>query len=277
MKRYIKIGLLIAVTLITNNTFAETFISKIDYSSDNYNYNDSYNYNLLYQNLDLHQLDSIEVTAVNSEDNLELELSSLKLVFPNATDLVVSSFSRVDSTYTAIVQNAWVIRQLMVEVVTDKGLFEGNKLTARVYVVELSNNLNNTDLSSYIDIGPKMLDISGTLVDLTANTVADEVNINVDGKNLNLRLYQRPASKVNGQGFVIDANWFGHGEAGWVVSTPFSPVEYLNFKAVSITVDSLDGGMSLPYNITYKDQDGKTSSVKGDLRLDFDQAFPPMP
>ncbi len=267
MKRYFKIALLIAVTFITKNTFAETFKFKVNFPSNHYS--------SLYPNLDLNQLDSIEVTAKNSMYNPELEPTRLKLVFPNATDLVVSNFSRVGgTTYSALVQNAWVFRQLMVEVDASSGFSEGNQITARVSVVELSNNLNNTNPSP---VGPTMLDISGTLFDITANKLADVANIKVDGKNLNLRLYQHPQSKMNGQGFVLDANWLGHGEATLVVPVSFPLFDFHNFKAVSISVDLIDGGPSLPYNIIYQDPNGMTSSVTGDLRPDLDMAFPPLP
>ncbi|RLT94357.1 hypothetical protein, partial [Ketobacter sp.] len=99
-------------------------------------------YQPLYPNLNLNELQKISVQAVKKDFYPEAELEQLTLDFKYATDLVATNFSRDGNVYRAVVEDAWVYKQILVEVHAMEPISSHTNLEVRLFVVEQSSNLN---------------------------------------------------------------------------------------------------------------------------------------
>ena len=266
MYKFIQITLISFFALFTQNALAE--ILKFEA------YPGTSQYTQFYPDLDLHQIEKIKITA--STSNLypyRTDITRLDLVFPNATDLTVTNLSYDGQMYRGLVNGAWVYKQIMVEVEAPELLTADINVRIRLYVVDQVSSVNNPTLS----YGLQMFDTSGFLVDVTPNKIVDVTTFKVDQKNLTLRLYQRPVADSTGQGFKVNATWFGHGEASFVLGGGVAP----GLKAIGLVVDTQtlpDGTQQHFVSINFSDNGGPVSTtLPEDIRPYLDAHFPVLP
>ncbi len=253
------------LSLSSTHIFADTIKFESPFPSSNYDQ--------IYPNLQLNQIDSFKVTASTNEFFAEADITRLEIVFPFATNLIANNFVREGNVYRSLVNNAWVFKQVLVEVEAPGGLQMDSNLSIRLYIVEQTSNLNNPVMS----YGHMMLQTDGGLIDTTPNRLADVTTVKVDSKNLTLRLYQRPQSGQTGYGFYIKSTWLGHGNADIYIPA-INPSAFNLFQAVAVNVVSeIIGTDTIHFiNIDYIDKaSGQTMSTgPEDLRMYLDQAFP---
>lgn len=195
-------------------------------------------YSPLYPNLNLNELNKISVQASKKDFNPDAVLDQVTLDFQFATDLVASNFSRNGNVYRAIVDDAWVYKQILVEVVAMEPISNYSNLEIRLFVVEQSSNLDQPGNS----FGMETLQAFGNLVDITPNPLADEVSLTLDGKNLQLKLYRNATDVMTpiygNYGFKIEADWMGHGNQAFSIPAPFGPMDADQFDAVALQIES---------------------------------------
>lgn len=219
-------------------------------------------YQPLYPNLNLNELQKISVQAVKKDFYPEAELEQLTLDFKYATDLVAKNFSRDGNVYRAVVDDAWVYKQILVEVHAMEPISSHSNLEVRLFVVEQTSNLNQPSYS----FGMETFQANGNLIDITPNPMADETSLTVDGKNLQLKLYRNPTdvfTPVYGSyGFKVEADWMGHGNAAFALPVPFGPMDADQFDAVALQIESFPiSPTEMEYHIAvkYVDQNGYTN------------------
>ncbi|WP_096085407.1 hypothetical protein [Agaribacterium haliotis] len=234
----------------------------------------SVNYQPFYPGLDLNQLESMELSTESSEHSPEDKLTQLKLEFRNATDLVAKNFSYDGANYRAIVNGAWVYKQVLVEV-SGPEIHADGPVNVRLYVVEQQSNLNNPGHS----FGAELLSAEGHAEDITPNALADATTIKMQGKNLNLRLYKRiERDRMSGQqGFKVETRWLGHGDRAFYVAAPFPAPEAERFTAIGLDIQSEilpEGETEFLFQIRYEDEfGGQTTTPLEPLRPYLDQAY----
>lgn len=260
---------LISFIFISFQTVAETQKFEIYYPS--------VNHTTLYPGLDLNQLNKVKLNATKNEFAPELEINRLELQFENASNLIASSFTNEAGVYRAIVNSAWVYKQVVVEVNASAGINPNENISIAVYVVEHASNLNNTGMS----YGMQTLQVDGSLTDVTPNPLADSHWLKIQDKGMTLRLYQRPVFDLmtGQQGFKIKTSWLGHGEREIFLNAPFTPNEFGNYKAVALKVDTqtLPDGLEIhSVSVDYEDLGGAIQSTPfEDLQMYLDQVYPP--
>ncbi|WMS87942.1 hypothetical protein [Pleionea litopenaei] len=269
MKKILSIGALLAASTLSLHSAAETFIYQVE--------NLGVNTQSAYPNLDLNQLKSIRVIVEKDSWNDEGQIKRMDLDFENATDLTITNFSSEFTTYRAIVNGAWVYKQVAAELNVYGPINDSTSFDLKLHVVEQTSNLNNP-AESY---GLQILQALGNFKDMTPNKLADASNVTVDGKRLNLKLFQKAETGMNGEGFRIDASWLGHGDRTLFLNAPFAPPEYGRFKAIAIDLNSVtlpDGNVDHQIQVRYEDEFGaQMTSGYEPLQYLLDVAYPPQP
>lgn len=248
---------------------AETQTFEINYPSTNAQ--------PLYPNLNLNSVSSIKLVVDRNQQNPEGSIRRLDIDFENATDLTVTNFSREYDRHVATINGAWVYRKLGVELVSNGPISENSDINIRLYVIEMDSVLNSPGET----FGPDILTVNGPLMNTSPNPIADVTSMVVNGKRLTLRLLKRPESGMNGEGFVVNAQWLGNGDRTLYLNTPIAPPEYANFVAVGFNLESVtlpDGNVDYQIQVRYEDQWG-TSFVNGfePLKPLLDMVYPPQP
>ncbi len=234
--------------------------------------------NSYYPGLDLNNLEKINFTVERNIHNPEGLLKNVKLTFPNATDLNFYNFTNDSGTYRAVANGAWIYKQVAVEIIGAHPIQADSNINLRLYVIDSQSNLNNPGMS----FGLNLLDANGPLQDITVNTLADSTSLMVNAKRLNLRLYQKAKRTMNGEGFVIDTKWLGHGDRQIIVPAPFAFTEFSMFNAVAIetqTITHPDGLEEHLFSIKYEDEMGgyQQNTPFEPLKMYLDQVYPPTP
>ena len=272
MKNIVKSCAAILLATGANLTFAETLKFEMKFPATSAT---SY-----YPGLDLSQLQKIDITVDRDILNPQDTIQYLKLDFNNATDLAVAnlSFDQNANRYVGIINGAWVYRKLGIEVDAQPQIMADQPVSVRLFVIEQQSNVNDPVMS----YGPDLVVANGSLFDVTPNWVADSLNVRVDDKNLNLKLYKR-AERVtqptySGEGFRIDARWFGNGDRTFTIPTPFD-VNDSNFKAVGLELESYtlpEGQVEHLIAVTYEDLAGSRQTTPFEpLKPLLDQVYPP--
>lgn len=262
----------IILTASANLSFAETLKYEMLFPATTAN---SY-----YPGLDLSQLKKINITVNRDMLTPEDSIKYLKLDFDNATDVAVSnlSFDQNANKYVGVINGAWVYRKLGIEVEAQSQILADQPVSVRLFVIEQQSNVNDPVMS----YGPDLVVANGPLFDVTPNSVADSINVKIDTKNLNLKLYKR-AERVtqpsySGEGFRIDSRWLGNGDRTFTIPTPFN-VNDSNFKAVALELQSHalpDGQVDHLIAITYEDLNGSRQTTPFEpLKPLLDQVYPP--
>lgn len=253
---------LIAFTLASSTSFAKTY--KYDFVDIHSN-----NGFIQYPGLDLGQVKTALLTVNKDPLSPEATISSLEITFPNAAKLIATGFKKVDhtDTYRAVVNDAWVYRQIIVDVRgVDFNLTQITHPTIEVSVSEKSVFIQpETDFK-----GHPLFFVDGNLRDITASKVVDTASVIIDGKRVNLSLKENlsfapPAVPVNGarEGFVIDVLWFGKGQKTLYIPAPVPNTEYDRYDAIGLTLEEFDGPAGKEYliGVKFKDAGGYELTV----------------
>ena len=234
--------------------------------------------------LDLHDPSSAVLTA-SVNNNGELDLARLEIVFPRATNLVVSGFKSSGNSpvFRGVKNNAWVYRQVMIEVdLPPYGpIFYDTPVSIRGYVVANASNLNNLADAQNVMI----FDLQARVQARIPRKLADTARVNIAGKAVNMRLYQSIAPVTSGPnsgqfGFDLNINWLGNGEKD-VIDSSFAPCPPGDCKAIAINVTPVPdlpiGEYDWIYEIEYEDMyGGRNVTPPQSLRMLLDQHFPPV-
>ncbi|WP_144393784.1 hypothetical protein [Pleionea sediminis] len=237
----------------------------------------------VYPGLDLSDLNKISLIVEKSIENPEPTIKRITFDFPKASNITLynlssqsNQYGHSDSgVYKGILKNAWVFREVAVEVRMPTPLQSGSPVEVKLNVVERNNYLNHPE--DYL--GPELLNANGPLVDKSANKLADRASIVLDEKRLNLNLLQRASTDDFGKsGFVIKTNWLGKGERTIYVDTPFGHDAFHHFNAVELILEEIplhDGMVEYDLQIRYEDKFSNSSQTTNiqPLRILLEEAY----
>lgn len=270
---FLRTLVLLSLLLAATSSYAKTFT----YELKDLN---SHNGNLSYPGLDFNAASSAVLTVSQASVEAQPELETLKLRFPNATTLIVRDFKKIDGMiYRAVVNNAWIYRQVIVDVHgSDLNPYINASFHIEVSVSEKYGFIN----SESEERGETVLMAFGLLRDITPATIADVASATVDGKRVNLSLSTKlGAPETGGEGgFIIDANWFGKGRQKLYVNSGF-PQQHFGFvEPIRLLIEEVDmpDGKDQLVTIFFKDQMGNevpAPSVR--LKTLLDEAYSPQP
>ncbi|NVJ61521.1 MAG: hypothetical protein HWE27_14080 [Gammaproteobacteria bacterium] len=223
-----------------------------------------------YPGLNLFGPFDLTITTTADEGSLDSTPDRVELNFSNANKLVARNFTEFEQSYRTVVNNAWVFRQVMVEI--NKADFKSGQLSLKVYVVENSNYLNNISDAS----GPELFSLFGPLTDVTPNPLADITNVKYQDKRLTLKLLKNPVFKGPDMGFEIQSMWLGHGEGTLFVPTYNNQNDMKTYKAISLTVEENEvfGEVVHYLTISYVDSEGQNYSDAAPLSQFMQEAYP---
>ncbi len=244
------------MALASTATYAKTFkYDLVDvYSSNGY---------IHYPGLDFNEAKSAVLTVNKDPLSPDVQISSLEVTFPNAAKLLATGFKKTESgTYRAVVNDAWIYRQVIVEIRdTDFNYTISRPVSINVSVSEKAEFIQPENAPN----GHPLFNVEGMLHDITTNKVIDTASITIDGKRVTLSLkenlsFATPNSQVNGprEGFVIDALWMGKGQKTLYIPAPVPPTEFDRYAAVGIVLEELNGpeGKEYAFSIKFVDASG---------------------
>jgi len=200
----------------------------------------------VYSRLDLYSVSKVKIVTEKSSDLSNKEILRAEIHFPNANKLVATGFKRIDNKYRAVVNNAWVFRQVIVDIIPEPYLESYTNANIEIYVAESGNYLN----SSSNELGERMFAAWGILKDKTPNSLADTTSVIHQGKRAYIKLYQRESSNEAGDqhGHPVKINHLGNGEF-----TRYIPINR-NATAVAFLTTETEGVTF--YSIRHKDEFG---------------------
>jgi hypothetical protein len=233
----------------------------------------------MFPGLDLSGIESISLTISSGNTDLDYSIDRMELKFPNANNLVVKNFKRVQnsSAVYGIADDKWVFRKLIIELnMPPQKPSSGEPVDINVFVADTDHFKHN-----YFNPpqGELLVNASGMLVDVTPNPIADKKVVIADNKELDVKLYQRPENHMLppsvGTGFKVVMNWMGKGERTVYLPTPFPPRDYDMFKAVSLNFTDIPGQVNVSMlEIEYEDDAGfRQVAPVGELMTILDQAY----
>jgi len=222
-----------------------------------------------YPGLNLESLDAlnIRVDANVNESNgaLEYDIKRAEFKFPQANDLIVNGFEKVDGTsdtYRAMVNSPWVFKKVLVELKA-YDFRDDESVQYRITVVDTTSSNDNLTQAQ----GVELFSGQSNVKDVTNKKVTDVVRTQYLGKNLTLRLYDR----LGMQGAQVQAVWMGYGTEILNLDAPASPLA----KAVTLHLDTQ--GPEPRIKASIKENNFTFDSAEQDLRFLLEQAFGPLP
>lgn len=269
----LRVFVLLGIFVASASSYAKTFTYEVKDLM-------SHNGTISYPGLDFNAASSAVLTVYQASAETEPQIETLKLSFPNATTLVVRDFKKVDGMiHRAVVDDAWIYRQLIVNVHgSDLNPYNNNQFHIEVKVSEKAGFINTAGEER----GETVLMAFGMLQDITPAKVADVASAIVDGKRVNLSLSSKLGVPVTGGegGFIIDANWFGKGQKKLYVNSGF-PQQHFGFiepiRLVIEEVDLPDGKDQLITLFAKDPMGGEIAAPSVRLRELLDQAYGPQP
>lgn len=262
--------------LLSTSTYAKTF--KYDLTALN-----AYQGPASYPKLNFNQVKSAVFTINKDPLTPELQISSLEVTFPNATKLLATGFKKIEpNLYRAVVDGAWIYRQVIVDVRELDFTRPAAHPLIEVYVSEKSAFIQPEIITD--SRGENLFHVNGILRDITTAKIADTAIATVDNKKLTLSLkdllsYAPLESQVNGprEGFVIDALWQGKGQKTIYIPAPASLEEFDRYTAIGLTLTERDliSGKEYFFSIRYKDEgfNGELNTPEQPLRPLLNSAF----
>lgn len=262
--------------LLSTSTYAKTF--KYDLAALN-----SHQGPINYPKLNFNQVKSAVFTVNKDPLTPELQISSLEVTFPNAAKLLATDFKKIEpNLYRAVVNDAWIYRQVIVDVRELDFNRPAAHALIEVYVSEKSAFIQpeiTTDAK-----GENLFHVNGILRDITTAKIADTAVVTVNSKNVTLSLkdlltYAPVESQINGprEGFVIDALWQGKGQKTIYIPAPASLEEFDRYTAIGLTLTERDlvSGKEYFFSIKYKDEgfNGELNTPEQPLRPLLNSAF----
>ena len=205
-----------------------------------------------YPGLDLSYTKKIKIKASNSIYDPMLAIDELEIIFENATNFKATNFKYTNGSYKAVVEDAWIYRKVFVEVSAPEELGSNKDIYVSLSVVEFEGVLDDVNMSH----GQPIYDGHAILEDVTPDILVDQETIILDGKNMTIQLFKRAKSGMEGEGFKLVTNWFGHGQRTIYLPTPFPISEAHMYNAIGIDMNSHelpDGYVDHLISIRYED------------------------
>ncbi|BBM00407.1 hypothetical protein [Microbulbifer sp. GL-2] len=177
-----------------------------------------------YPGLDLNGASSATLTIDQADQDSSPVITSLEINFPSASNLLVKNFKQLPgSAARASVSNAWVYRQVNVEV---HGFDIENPNDQMInidgYVSEADSFIGSGQSDN---LGGRLFHAAGKLVDVTPSKIVDVEWLTVNDDRLRLSLRSNPISipdsNFGEMAFAIDSLWLGKGEEVLYFHAPF--------------------------------------------------------
>lgn len=275
MNLFLRVIGFMAFAIISSTAFAKTF--KYDFTGIH-----SSNGFVNYPGLDFSQAKTVTLTVSKDPLTPEVTVNSAEITFPNAARLIATGFKKLDNTdtYRAVVNNAWIYRQVIVDISgTDFNRAQNNRVNINVSVSEKSVFIEPED-----DVkGHPLFFVDGDLRDITTPKIVDTDSVILDGKRVNLSLrenlsFASPGTITNGarEGFVLDVLWMGKGQKTIYIPAPIPQGEYDRYDAIGLVLEELNGPLGKEYSlrVNFKDASGSQESLPPQpLKLILEQAF----
>lgn len=238
------------VALASTTTYAKTF--KYDLLGVH-----SFNGVIHYPELDFDQVKSAVLTINKDPLSPDVQISSVEITFPNAAKLLATGFKKTEfGTWRAAVNDAWIYRQVIVEV------RETDFNNAGPMPVSISVSVSEKSVFIQPEEDPKghpLFNVEGVLRDITTNKIVDTESVIIDGKRLNLSLkenltFAAPDVQINGtrEGFVIDTLWMGKGQKTLYVPAPVPQSEFDRYTATGLVMEEVNGPVGKEYFFSVK-------------------------
>lgn len=245
---------LIAFTLASASSFAATY--KYDLINSN-----SINGGIHYPGLDFSDATTAVLTVDKDPLSPAVIINSLEVTFPNAAKLHATGFKKLENenTYRAVVDDAWIYRQIIVDIShIDFNIPQAHPMI-RAFVSERSEFIQPHSTST----NHPLFSMDGDLRDITPSTVIDTAAVTIDGKTVQLSLKENlsftpSGASMNGarEGFVIDTLWFGKGQKTLYLPNPMIPFgEYDRYTAIGLILEELNGPAGTEYSLRVKFKD----------------------
>jgi hypothetical protein len=267
---------LFSCALAFSLTAASSFAVTVKYEVENLQSNNGW---ISYPGLDFSNATSATLSVEKDSPGVEPRLKSLDITFPNAAKLSAKDFKKVDGfIYRAVVDDAWIYRQVIVDLHGADFNNPNGYLTIDVAVSERQGFINPENEER----GEHILLAHGQLKDVTTSKVVDTGSAVVNGKRANLSLKSRlgvpaPEAGSGEGGFAIDVLWLGRGEKTIYLPSGF-PQQHFDFitpiRLVLEDLTSPDGPM---IRVVAKDDHGyEISNPPFRLKQLLDQAYGPL-
>lgn len=238
------IAFLTVITLFSTTTQAENFEFEIPYPAGSSS--------VTYPGLDLSNAKKIKIKASNSYHDPMIKIDELEIVFENASNFKATNFKNSYGTYRAVVEDAWVYRKVLVEVIAPEPFVSNEDININLSVVEFEGMLDDVNMSH----GPSIYNANGFLVDVTPDVLVDQETIVLDDKNMTIQLFKRAKSGMEGAGFKLVTNWHGYGQRTIYLPTPFPMSDAHMFNAIGLEIESNqfpDGFVDYLIGVKYED------------------------
>ena len=255
MKLSLHTTLLVSAILAATTAHAKTF--KYELTDINSN-----NGVIQYPGLDFNGATAATLTVEQDAPGAEPQIKSLVIEFPHANNLVVRDFKHDGGEYRALVNNAWIYRQVAVTLHSpDLNPYNHAPVNIDVSVSEQEGFINNGSGSA--QPAQPLLMTFGMLTDITPAKTVDTASVVIGGKRLNLALRSNlstpaPFSGSGEGGFIVEANWMGKGAQTLYVPSSVPREAFGFISPVSLKLDALEGPNGIEYmlSITAKDHNG---------------------
>ena len=229
----------------------------------------------LYPRLDLSGVTSVSINTTRDKFNPEPQITSMNIQFRQAAPLTATNFMRTtEGKYRAVVKDAWVYREVIVEL--DAMPIHGElPATIALFVSEANSYLNPAMPNNQ---GMPLATIQGRIIETTLTRTVDVASLTLDGKQLSLSLQDKP--NFMPLSTMIQALWMGKGDKTLYVP-PSLPINDFEFaQAIGLILDPVPLPPAAPMDymlrIKYRLETG--SEMMGgsmSLRMLLNQAYGP--
>jgi len=238
--------LLLAASVVTSNAAALDFSYQTD---EMQNYGTGFTFPEL-------NLDQAKANLVfTSNEHSDPKLSKVTIDFENARDITASNFTRSDSgygdVYYAVVNKAWVFKQVIVEVTLNSG-WPLDNVQIRVFVPYATSELGDAPVGQGVDL----FQSGAPTVDVSKRRVADVGVFWQNQKRVLVKLKDRVGSQLGQPGvtdFELEVDWHGHG-----LKTIYIPAPNNYITAIGLVIEEHDyaGVVEHTVAIRYADRFG---------------------
>lgn len=229
--------------------------------------------------LDFSQASSVTLTVIKEEGKGPV-LKNLEVKFPYTSEISAAGFERTyDGKYRALVRNAWVYSQVIVDV-DGREFLPMAPLSIEIFVPEHTSVIHPIEET----FGPRLLTVGGELRDVTNRRTVDTASLVIAGKRLNLSLKDHlgvptPESVPQGygEGFVIECLWMGKGKKTIYFPAPFSGNEIDLASGVGLVIEGVESANpgDLMLSVKYADPQGLEAQTPPQPLLNLlGQAYP---
>lgn len=145
------IAFVTVITLFSTTTQAEDYYFKVPHPGRGSSHSSP--------GLDLGSAKKIKIKASNSYHDLMMKIEELEIVFENATNFKASNFKYANGSYKAVVEDDWVYRKILVQIMAPEPLVSNEDIYVPLSVVELEGLLDDANISA----GPSIYESNGFL------------------------------------------------------------------------------------------------------------------